>query len=263
MLHAISCLLLLSQVFHAPQAQTELVMSTIGRKPGKPFQIALHMKMAPEFHSYYINPGESGMATKIVWELPQGFHAGPIRWPVPKRIVVDGVAAYAYEDEVWLVTDIIPPSGVWRTTRELVIEANASWLLCKEACVPQHSKLRITVHLASTPKPNPAFRPALATLPQNALGLHLRARLANKAISLDVDRPGSTSGSIAFYPGDATYFGADVPTIKHSPTGIKLEIPLSRYAPAPPTRLNGLLVLPPQGGRGGGAHWIDIQVTKR
>src|SRR5580704_18703190 len=98
--------------FTAPQAKTELVPSTTTISPGKPFAIAMHMTMDPGgWHSYYINPGESGQATSIKWHLPPGFKAGPIQWPVPERIVIGGVAGYVYEKQVWLVTEITPPTS--------------------------------------------------------------------------------------------------------------------------------------------------------
>lgn len=259
---AICCLIGWAQQFHAPQAETELVPSTIGIEAGRPFQVALHMKMAPGFHSYFINPGESGMATKIDWQLPEGFKAGPIRWPTPERIVVGGVAGYVYEKEVWLVTDITPPPTAWDTQKEPLIRANVTWLLCREACVPQHSSLWMVVHQTDEIKPNPAFAPAARSLSTNAQGLVLNARIKDKTALLTVKQQGGKASSVKFFPGDPTYFGADIPTITSTSSGIEVEVPLSRYAPAPPTRLTGLLVLPPSDGRGSGAHWIDIQVTK-
>src|SRR5471032_43047 len=117
--------------FHAPQAKAELVASTTAIVPGKSFEVALHMTMAPGWHNYYVNPGESGQATSIDWTLPPGFHAGQIRWPVPERLVVGSVAGYVYENQVWLVTTITTPTDL-RRGGVAKLEALAQWLLCRE-----------------------------------------------------------------------------------------------------------------------------------
>ena len=264
------CCLSLSQQFSAPQAKTEFIASTIGNLPnsvgvvpGKTFQVAVHMKMAPGWHSYYLNPGESGMATKIEWRLPPGFTAGPIRWPVPTRIVVGGVAGNVYENDAWLVTDITPPKSWWPTQRLEVIVAKVSWLLCREACVPQKSSLSITIDETKIGLPNPAFAPALRNLPAAGEVVKCKAWVEGKTAVLSLDGHRSGKGAVKFFPSDATYFGADLPKIDTTDSGIKLEIPLSKYAPSLPKRLSGILVLPQTGDGGSGAHWIDVQVTKR
>ncbi len=89
--------------------------------------------------------------------------------------------------------------------------------------------------------------------------MDLRPPQGNKTVSLTIPSQSKTNG-IHFFPADATYFGADEPIIQSS-HGIKLIIPMSRYAPGPPKRLVGILVMPSFGGNG--ARWIDIQVTKR
>ncbi len=241
--------------FKAPQAKTELVASVLAIEGGKPFSVALHMAMAPGWHNYYVNPGEGGQATAIKWRLPDGFTAGPIRWPVPTRIVVGGVAEYVYEREAWLVTDITPPANL-KDGAVYRIEADANWLLCREACVPQKSRLTLSVRAAGSAAPNPGFAPALRNLPSPAKGLNVHAFVNHNTVVLTVN--GTSASGAKFYPGDAAYFGADNPQVSQSAAGIKLSVPLSRYASGAPTRLTGILVLP-----SAGAHWIDIQVRQR
>jgi len=263
MIPLIGCLLVSAQGFHAPQAETELVPSVTSITPGVTFQIALHMKMAPGWHSYYSNPGESGMATKIVWDLPKGFKAGPIKWPMPKRIEVGGVAQFVYEHEVWLVTDISTPSKYWNTQRPLPILANVSWLLCSEVCVPQKSKLYVNVPDESGyTRMNPAFTPAANAIvdPAKHEGLVASVR-SGGPVTLSINRHTKQPARVRFFPADATYFGAAPAAVKATETGISLSIPLSTYASSTPNRLTGILVIPDSGAKGG-AEWIDIPVKK-
>ena len=42
-------------------------------------------------------------ATEIKWTLPQGWSAGAIQWPTPKRLPVGPLMDYGYEGKVWLL----------------------------------------------------------------------------------------------------------------------------------------------------------------
>src|SRR5579862_9238645 len=92
----------------APMPFTELVAGVKTLAPGTPFIVALHMKLPPGWHNYYSNPGESGVPTTIAWTLPAGYVAGPIQWPLPKRIVLSGAPMYGYEGDLWLTSTITP-----------------------------------------------------------------------------------------------------------------------------------------------------------
>lgn len=259
MLESLLALTLARAQFKAPQAKTELVASSKSIMAGVPFSIALHMTMAPGWHSYYINPGESGQATSIVWHLPAGFKAGPILWPVPERIVVAGVAGFVYQKETWLVTIITPPANL-AEGQAIKISADVNWLLCREACVPQKSALFADLIVAGASAPNPAFAPAMSGLSTPLKNTGIKATITmQKAVLSISDRIHTTKG-ITFFPADPTFFGADLPEVHSTNTGINLSVPLSKYAPGLPKRMTGILVLPD--GEAKGAHWIDVKVTE-
>ncbi|MGB1111343.1 MAG: protein-disulfide reductase DsbD domain-containing protein, partial [Gammaproteobacteria bacterium] len=47
---------------------------------------AVHFQIIPHWHVYWRNPGDSGEAPKFHWRLPDGWEAGEIQWPVPRRV---------------------------------------------------------------------------------------------------------------------------------------------------------------------------------
>ena len=61
-----------------PHVTAELIPESTTVQPGKPFDVALHLHSDPGWHTYWINPGDAGLATSITWMLPPGFTAGPI-----------------------------------------------------------------------------------------------------------------------------------------------------------------------------------------
>ena len=95
-------------VVKQPHVDAELVSETASVRAGEPFHVAVRLKMDEHWHTYWKNPGDSGLATSLAWTLPEGWSAGPILWPVPQTVEVGGLVSYAYEGEVFLMTEITP-----------------------------------------------------------------------------------------------------------------------------------------------------------
>ena len=48
-----------------------LISETRNAVPGRPLHLALRQQIQPGWHTYWSNPGESGLPTTIVWSLPR------------------------------------------------------------------------------------------------------------------------------------------------------------------------------------------------
>ncbi|MDG1938416.1 MAG: protein-disulfide reductase DsbD family protein, partial [Pseudomonadales bacterium] len=48
---------------------------------------SLALRLLPEdgWHTYWKNPGDTGLPTRLAWQLPERFKAGDIEWPIPER----------------------------------------------------------------------------------------------------------------------------------------------------------------------------------
>src|SRR5213592_542813 len=62
----------------------ELVADQTALVPGGTTTVALRLAMERGWHTYWRNPGESGLPTTLAWKLPEGLTAGPIQWPAPQ-----------------------------------------------------------------------------------------------------------------------------------------------------------------------------------
>ena len=90
--------------------RAELVSEVSAVKAGEPFWVGLHLAIRPKWHTYWKNPGDSGLPTEINWKLPAGAKADPIVWPAPTFFDIGGVINYGYHDDVVLLTKITPPA---------------------------------------------------------------------------------------------------------------------------------------------------------
>ncbi|HRA77349.1 MAG TPA: protein-disulfide reductase DsbD family protein [Burkholderiaceae bacterium] len=114
--------------------EVELVAENAALAPGQPVRLGLRIRHDPHWHTYWRNPGDSGLATQLAFRLPAGFDAGAIEWPAPRRLFIPPLANYGYEDEVVLPVPLrVPPAIEGERVR---FAARASWLMCREVCIP-------------------------------------------------------------------------------------------------------------------------------
>ncbi len=124
-----------------------LVHAPDGVTPGKTLWLGLLLQHQPHWHTYWKNPGDSGLPTQLQWTLPAGLYAGDIAWPAPQKIAIGTLANLGYEGEVLLPVTIkvdssFRPAGLAQTAD---IQLQASWLVCRETCIPQEGTFRISI----------------------------------------------------------------------------------------------------------------------
>ena len=137
-----------SQVVRTDYMESELIVETETILPGHPFWVGLRMKMDKDWHTYWRNPGDSGLPTEINWKLPNGFQVGQIHWPYPKTIILEMLGSYAYEGETLLLVEITPPATL-NSGMFVDLQAEASWLVCADICLPGEAKYKVTLPVSS------------------------------------------------------------------------------------------------------------------
>jgi len=140
-------------IVHAAPVRTahveaELVSERAALVPGEPLTVALRLAMDRGWHTYWQNPGDSGLPTTLAWKLPAPLRAGPIQWPAPQALPVGPLLNYGYEGEVLLLTDIAN-TGEIGAAQTITLAARADWLVCKEVCIPEGADLTLVLPVAS------------------------------------------------------------------------------------------------------------------
>jgi thiol:disulfide interchange protein DsbD len=133
--------------------QARLVSEHDAIIPGGKLRVGLLLAHEPGWHTYWENPGDAGLATDLQWTLPEGFAAGNIDWPPPQRILEGPLAVYAYSDQLLLpVTIAVPPALT--ADQSVTLKAKASWLVCKDICIPESAELEIVLPVKHAPAPS-------------------------------------------------------------------------------------------------------------
>jgi len=222
-----------------------LIAETRSIVPGRSFHVALRQQIEAGWHTYWLNPGDSGLPTQIEWSLPGDFRAGPILWPQPERIALGPVIDYGYYNDVLLPVDIDVPSTLSPGT-SIVIAAHASWLVCSDTCIPEETNLSISVPVAAESEPDrdwaERFASARAQLPLPN-PFPTTASLNAESITLHVAMGNAEKlRDVTFFPIDRDVIDNDAPQSPVAePAGLTLTLRRDVTGPAP-AALNGLLV---------------------
>ena len=189
------------------QVEVEMVSSVDALVPGRTVTVAVSFRHDPEWHTYWRNPGESGLATAISWSLPEGFSAGAIRWPVPKYFEMGGLASYGYGGSIHLLVDIVVPEGL-QPGGDVELKADVDWLMCRDVCEPGSAQLALSLPVAAAAGPGPGSAAIAAARAQLALapdGYEMSLLREGGEYRLAL-RPGPDLPPL---PGELFFFSAD------------------------------------------------------
>jgi DsbC/DsbD-like thiol-disulfide interchange protein len=127
----------------ATHIEAAIEAETLRPAPGSRLTLALRMTPAKGWHGYWQNPGDAGAPTDIVWALPRGATVGPLRYPVPQRLMVQGLMNYVYDRTYALLMTLTVPKGLAPGT-PIRIAGTARWLACSATlCVPEQGPVAI------------------------------------------------------------------------------------------------------------------------
>ena len=161
---------------------------------GGEVDLAIHMRPAPGWHGYWLNPGDAGLPMDVTWQLPHGFSAGPLRYPVPTRLEIAGLMNYVYESDYAVLVRIKVPANA----RGVVpLRAQAHWLACTDKfCVPEQGILSLDLPVGTgTPNRAQFDRVAAGAAPASGGDRSISRLPATSCASPSRCRPASRTGS--------------------------------------------------------------------
>ena len=161
-------------VVTTPQVRAELLAhAPDGADPGKTVWLGLQLTHQPDWHTYWKNPGDSGLPITVQWTLPAGISAGDIAWPLPKKIPIGNLANYGFDGTVLLPVPLIISQDFkpGLTNNEIEVKLKANWLVCRKECIPEEGEFALKVPVKGSMAANSvAFNKAFDAKPKPVLG---------------------------------------------------------------------------------------------
>jgi thiol:disulfide interchange protein DsbD len=230
----------------APHMTVDLIAEASSWRNGQ--DLAVGVLLTPErgWHVYWKNAGDSGTAPVLTWRLPAGWRAGDIAWPAPQRITEGPLVSFGYTGPVLLIVHLTPPADD-RAAGPRDIAVAASWLVCKDTCVPGKADLVLALP-AGTGKPGPhaslfARTRTLVPAPLPASWM-VTAAPTEKTLVISFSGTGTTLRSpVAFFPANPNEIENAAPqALAWGAGGAHLALLKSDQLTKLPASLDGVLV---------------------
>jgi thiol:disulfide interchange protein DsbD len=197
----------LGALVRTDQVRAELLAhAPEGLAPGRPAWLGLRLDHAPGWHSYWKNPGDSGLPTTLEWTLPPGFQTGEIAWPTPRPLPLGTLVNYGYEGRLLLAVPLQVPAGF--DGRSVPVRLRAQWLVCKDVCIPEEGEFALELPgRAAITAAAADFEVARAALPRPVPAAEAGARIEAGALEVRV------RGLPAAWTGQALRFLPETPEV--------------------------------------------------
>ena len=183
--------------------EAELVADRDAVVPGEAMRLGLRLRHDPHWHTYWRNPGDSGLPTQFEPSLPEGFRTGPIEWPAPARILIPPLANYGYEGEIVLPRRLEVPARVEGDA--VRFQVRASWLVCRDVCIPGEAELELSLPVSRDGSAGPGphadlFERAAARSPGPAVAADYQIGEDGLLSILVPDAAGGPDAVVEFFP---------------------------------------------------------------
>ena len=222
---------------------------------GQSAWVALELDIREGWHTYWRNPGDSGQATQLTWQLPAGFSAGDIVWTTPHRFDVPPLVNYGYAKHAVHLVQITAPQDLKPGT-PIDLAAKASWLVCSDVCIPESADLKLRIPAGAQagsvdPKDEALFTEARSELPSAQLAAtsaHIQGDQLVVSLGKEWGATLSQIKSLAFFPYDEGSIEYAAPqTLTRSGDAVQLSMKVG-YQPPQAGTVRGVLVATKQNG---------------
>ncbi len=232
-----------------PRVAVSLLSETASIEPGASFWVGLRQRIAPGWHTYWTNPGDSGEPPTMDWALPAGWEAGPLVFPQPERMPVGPLMSFGYTTEVVLLTRLTAPAGL-PTGTPVTLRGHAAWLVCEKICIPEEADVTLTLPVAAG-KPAPGAGAAVIEQTRRAVPgpspWPASLRATPETVTVSVAAPGlepSRIAEVVFFPGRwGVMDHAAVQDVTIGRDGITLRAARGLLPEGPASDLDGVLVI--------------------
>lgn len=204
----LSCITI-AQAAEAPErhVQIKLIPEHSPVKRDEAILIGIEQTIAPGWHTYWVNPGDSGEAMRVKWKLPKGFEISDLRWPMPHVIKIGPLVNYGYSDRAMIFQDLSIPKNL--PSGPIKLSARIETLVCADICVPEYDDLTLTLNDGQIVDNELAFEPDLDRLPSDVNGIQ-NAVFSEKenrfSLTMSLTQPGlimpENKDSVTFIPLD-------------------------------------------------------------
>jgi DsbC/DsbD-like thiol-disulfide interchange protein len=223
-----------------PHVTVSLVAEKTSLRPAKPTWLGVRFQLEKGWHVYWVNPGDSGEPPKVEWKLPAGYQAEALQFPLPRRLPLQTLMNFGYEEDVLYPVIVSVPANAKGAAH---VVANVRWMVCKDTCIPGKGTISLNLPVTTeSPKPGQLaslFAKTHEELPRK--GLKGSVRASSDAF---VFRVLAKANAAEFFPlDDLVIENAQPQSFSATSSGFTLTVKKAEQLTKLPTKIRGVLVL--------------------
>jgi DsbC/DsbD-like thiol-disulfide interchange protein len=195
-----------------------------GSRSGAVLLGGIAFQLQPGWHTYWRNPGDSGVPPRIDFGKSENIEAVTILWPAPTKFA-DGAGgtSLGYQKQVVLPLRIVAKNA----DKPVTLRADINYAVCEKLCIPVEASTELAfTSVASTE--DSALSAALDTVPKpatigdsNPLTIRDVKRDGKNGVLVDVVASDGKDVSL-FVEGPTPDWALPVPKLlEHGPPGVK------------------------------------------
>jgi thiol:disulfide interchange protein DsbD len=159
--------------------------------------LTIHIKEG--WHTYWKNPGESGMAPQFQWnngeQQKPNYEIKEIHWPAPQSFEKAGIGNYVYKDKVEFIVDLRIPKD--SSPGKFNISAALDILVCKDICMMESTSVYLSFTVEAQPRMetmvvHPRLAAAMEGLPRRGFELTIKSSNAQGSKLTELGFPPSS-----------------------------------------------------------------------
>ena len=235
----------------ADHIEAELIAENTALKPGENW-VALRLKPDEGWHTYWRNPGDTGIPTQLKWTLPKGVIAGDIQWPYPQLHKLGDLAYFGYGEETLHLVQITLPAN-WPSTRQVDLKAEAKWLVCADVCIPGKAEVSLILPSEGSPTPDSRWTKLFANARERLpITAPWKSQFSTDSgdFSLSIDGAKLDGSKLSYFPYASDLLNsAKSQRVAFDQNGARLSQKLSQYFVSRPAKAEGVLVVEQQPGK--------------
>lgn len=128
----------------------QVVSSYDAVTPGQSFHIAVSTVLNEGWHTYWVNPGDSGEPFDVTLDPVEGAKVGDLIWPLPKPVPTGPIVNYGFEGAPLFVLPVTADDNA-QPGDTINFSGQAYYLVCREICIPESFDFSLDVTIADAP----------------------------------------------------------------------------------------------------------------
>ncbi|MGC2085480.1 MAG: protein-disulfide reductase DsbD domain-containing protein [Bradyrhizobium sp.] len=194
-----------------------------GSRSGTVLLGGIVLQLQPGWHTYWRNPGDSGVPPRFDFSKSDNIEAVTVLWPAPTKFD-DGAGGHSlgYHDQIVLPLRIVTKNA----DKPVILRADISYAVCEKICIPVDAKAELPFTSVASTEDQTLFA-ALDTVPKPAnIGdpnpLTIRdVKRDGQSVVVDVATPDARDVNL-FVEGPTPDWALPIPMPDaHSPPGVK------------------------------------------